>query len=81
VLVGTVKSKSISKSKSKSKSKPLSKPKTKKAHVSKSSRTEKPKLRTVTETLTKGGTPFMKRKKRVLAVKRTVTNEEREVAT
>jgi hypothetical protein len=81
VLVGTVKSKSISKSKSKSKSKPVSKPKTKKARVSESSRTEKPKLRTVTETLTKVGTPFMKRKKRVLAVKRTVTNEEREVAT
>jgi hypothetical protein len=79
VLVGTVKPKSRSKSTSKSKS--VSKPKTKRARVSKSSRTEKPKLRTVTETLTKGGRPFLKRKKRVRAVKRTVANKEREVTT
>ena len=79
LLVRTVKPNP--KPKSKSKSKPVSKPKTKKARVSQSSRTEKPKLRTVTETLSKGGTPFLKRKKRVRAVKGTDTNEEREVTT
>ena len=52
LFTGTVKPKP--KSKSKSKSKPVKKPKTK-----------KPTFRTVTETLSKGGTPFLKRKKRV----------------
>jgi hypothetical protein len=42
------------KSKSKSKSKPVEKPNTKKAT-----------FRTETEILSKGGTPFLKRKKRV----------------
>ena len=62
---GTVKPKP--KSKSKSKSKPVKKPKTKKGKPlnSKSSPKIKPTFRTVTETLSKGGTPFLKRKKRV----------------
>jgi hypothetical protein len=51
LFTGTVKPKP--KSKSKTKSKPVKKPKT------------KPTFRTVTETLSKGGTPFLKRKKRV----------------
>jgi hypothetical protein len=56
------------KPKSKSKSQPVKKPKTKnkKSLDSKSSPTDKPKTsRTVTETVSKGGTPFLKRKKRV----------------
>ena len=62
-LTGTVKPKP----KPKSKSKPVSKPKTKKGKSlnSKSSPTDKPKFRMITETLSKGGTPFLKRKKRV----------------
>jgi len=65
--------------KPKPKSKPMSKPvsKTKKALASKSR--PKPKLKTVTETLSKGGTPFLKRKKRVRSVKGTDTHEDREV--
>ena len=63
--MGTVKPKP--KSKSKSKSKPMKKPKTKngKPLKSKSSPKVRPIFRTVTETLSKGGTPFLKRKKRV----------------
>lgn len=51
------------KPKPKSKSRPVKKPKTKnkKSLDSKSS----PKFKTITETLSKGGTPFLKRKKRV----------------
>ncbi len=63
-LIGTVKPKPKPKSKS------VSKPKTKreKSLDSKSSPTDKPKRFTTvteTETLSKGGTPFLKRKKRV----------------
>ncbi len=65
MFTGTVKPKP--KPKSKSKSKPVKKPKTKKERPlnSKSGPTAMPTFRTVTETLSKGGTPFLKRKKRV----------------
>jgi hypothetical protein len=75
------------KSNSKSKSQPVSKTKTKtkttkkKSLDSKSRPTDKPKFRTVTETLTKGGTPFLKRRKRVPSVSGSDTHEEREVTT
>ena len=67
LLTGIMKAKPKSKSKPKSKPKPVKKPKTKKEKPldSKSSPTVKPTFRTVTETLSKGGTPFLKRKKRV----------------
>ena len=97
LLIDTVKpkpkSKSKSKSKFKSKSQPVSKTKTKaktkvkvKATKKKSlditsSPTDKPKFRTITETLTKGGKPFLKRRKRVRAVSGSDTHEEREVTT
>ena len=80
-----MKPKAKSKSKSKSKSLPVSKTKTntkttkKKSLDSKSSRIDKPKFRTITETLTKGGTPFLKRRKRVRSVSGGDTQEEREV--
>ena len=97
MLIDTVKpkpkSKSKSKSKFKSKSQPVSKTKAKaKAKVKvkatkkksldiTSSPTDKPKFRTITETLTKGGKPFLKRRKRVRAVSGSDTHEEREVTT
>jgi len=71
LFVVTVKTKpkykSTSKSKFTSKSKPVKKAKTKKEKPIniKLSRRTKPKFRTVTETLSKGGTPFLKRKKKV----------------
>lgn len=64
LLIGSVKPKP----KPKTKSKPVSKPKTKKEKSldSKSSPIDQSKKsRTVTETVSKGGTPFLKRKKRV----------------
>ncbi len=63
LLIGTVKPKP----KPKSKSKPVSKPKTKKEKSldSKSSPTDKPKRFRTTETLSKGGIPFLKRRKNV----------------
>jgi hypothetical protein len=62
LLIGTVKPKP----KPKSKSKPVSNPTTKKEKSldSKSSPTDKPKFGT-TETISKGGIPFLKRRKRV----------------
>ena len=76
LFIGTVKPKP--KSKSKSKSQPVSKTRTKTKTKTKatkkkspdgtSSLTDKPKFRTITETLTKGGTPFLKRRKRVRSV-------------
>ena len=80
MFTGTVKPKPKPKSKPKSKS--VSKPKTKKGKSldSKSSPTDQPKKsRTVTETVSKAGTPFLKRKKRVRSVKGTDTHEDREV--
>ena len=46
-----------------------------------SSPTDKPKFRTITETLTKGGKPFLKRRKRVRSLSGSDTHEEREVTT
>ena len=79
MLIGTVKPKP----KAKSKSKPVSKPKTKKEKSLDSTSTpaDKPKFRTGTETLSKGGTPFLKRKKKVRAVRGSGTHQEREVTT
>lgn len=89
LFIGTVKPKP--KSKSKSKSQPVSKTRTKTKTKTKatkkkspggaSSLTDKPKFRTITETLTKGGTPFLKRRKRVRSVSGSDTHEEREVTT
>ena len=81
LLKGTVKPKPKSKSKSKSQSVSKTKTTKKKSLNSKSTPTDKPKFRTITETLTKGGTPFLKRKKRVRSVSGSDTPEEREVTT
>ena len=81
LLKGTVKPKPKSKSKSKSQSVSKTKTTKKKSLNSKSTPTDKPKFRTITETLTKGGTLFLKRKKRVRSVSGSYTPEEREVTT
>jgi hypothetical protein len=75
------KSQPVSKTKTKAKTKAKTKTTKKKSLDSKSRPTDKPKFRTVTETLTKGGTPFLKRRKRVPSVSGSDTHEEREVTT